>query len=195
MLTSGQPGFVGRVSRISGTISRRGESMKFISRALAGTVLAVGLSVAASQVQAQERTAEAGGPFASLAGNWSGTGTITMKDGGRERIRCRGNYVVKAAGNNLQQDLRCASDSYKFEMSTNVTQTAGQLVGNWSENTRHVGGRVSGRANNTTIQARADGDTFTALLAVSTHGDRQSVSIQSPGSEVSEVSITLSRGH
>jgi hypothetical protein len=192
MLTSGRLRFAGRMPRTSG---RMGESMNLVSRALMGTVLAAGLAVAASQVQAQERTAEAGGPFASLAGNWSGTGTITMKDGGRERIRCRGNYVVQSAGNHLQQDLRCASDSYKFEMSTNVTQTSGQLVGNWSENTRHVAGRVSGRANNTTIQARAEGDTFTALLAVSTHGDRQSVSIQSPGSEVTEVSITLTRGH
>jgi hypothetical protein len=169
--------------------------MRYVSRALMGALLAAGLSVATAPVRAQERTAEAGGPFAGLAGDWSGTGTITMKDGGRERIRCRGNYIVQSAGNNLKQELRCASDSYKFEMTTNVTQSGGQLVGNWSENTRHVAGRVSGRANNTTIQARAEGDTFTALLAVSTHGDRQSVSIQSPGSEVSEVSITLTRGH
>jgi hypothetical protein len=48
----------------------------------------------------------------------------------------------------MRQELRCASDSYKFETSTNITQSGDQLLGNWSENTRHVVGRVSGRATN-----------------------------------------------
>jgi hypothetical protein len=164
------------------------------SSALAAIAFAAGISLMASQAPAQERVAEAVGPFQNLAGNWSGTGTISLKDGGHERIRCRGTYEVQSAGNNLQQQLRCASDSYKFEMSTNITQSGEQLMGNWSENTRHVAGRVSGRATPTLIQARAEGDTFTAILAVATHGDRQSVSIQSPGAEVTEVSIALTRG-
>jgi hypothetical protein len=147
-----------------------------------------------SQAHAQQRTAEAVGPFESLAGTWSGSGLITMRDGAHERIRCRGTYAVQSAGNRMQQELRCASDSYKFETSTNITQSGDQLLGNWSENTRHVAGRVSGRATDGSIRARAEGDTFTALLAVTTRGDRQAVSIQSPGSEVSEVSISLTRG-
>jgi hypothetical protein len=117
-----------------------------------------------------------------------------MKDGGHERIRCRGTYAVESGGSSLQQELRCASDSYKFEMSTNVSQVGGQLAGNWTENTRHIAGRVSGHATPTQIQARADGDTFTALLAVTTRGNQQTVSIQSPGAEVSDVSITMTRG-
>jgi hypothetical protein len=162
---------------------------------LTAVAFTLGLSLMALPAQAQQRTAEAAtGPFQALAGIWSGTGLITMKDGGHERIRCRGTYAVQSGGNNMQQQLLCASDSYKFETSTNITHSAGQLLGNWSENTRHVGGRVSGHATGNSIQARADGDTFTALLSVTTHGDRQTVSIQSPGSVLSEVMISLTRG-
>lgn len=162
-------------------------------RALAAVALTAGISVL-TPGHAQERTAFSPGPFEGLAGTWSGGGTITMKDGGHERIRCRGTYTVGAGGTSMRQELRCASDSYKFDMSSDVMQTGDQLAGSWSENTRHLAGRVSGRATPTSIHARAEGDTFTALLAVSTHGDHQSVSIQSPGSEVSDVSITMTRG-
>jgi hypothetical protein len=162
--------------------------------ALTALALTAGIALLTPVVHAQERAAFTPGPFEGLAGTWSGGGTITMKDGGHERIHCRGTYTVGSGGNSMRQELRCASDSYKFDMSSDVLQTGDQLSGNWSENTRHLAGRVSGRATPTSIHARAEGDTFTALLAVATHGDHQSVSIQSPGSEVSDVSITMTRG-
>ena len=34
------------------------------------------------------------GVFAGMAGNWSGSGTITLDDGSTERIRCRATYAV-----------------------------------------------------------------------------------------------------
>jgi hypothetical protein len=174
--------------RTSGSISK----LKSISM-LACAAFAAGVVLVASPAFSQEVAEAAGGVFGNLGGTWSGTGMITMKDGGRERLHCRGSYVVDGDGANLRQELKCASDSYKFEMSTDISQTAGQLAGNWTENTRHIAGRVTGRATPTQIQARAEGDTFTALLAVTTRGDKQTVSIQSPGAEVSDVSITMTR--
>jgi hypothetical protein len=169
--------------------------VRAFSSVLTAVAFAIGLSLLAVPAQAQQRTAEAStGPFEGLAGIWSGNGLITMKDGGHERIRCRGTYAVQSGGNNLQQQLLCASDSYKFETSTDITHSGGQLLGNWSENTHHVGGKISGRTVGNAIQARAEGDTFTAFLSVTTHGDRQTVSIQSPGSLLSEVLISLTRG-
>ena len=165
------------------------------SSILTAITFAAGLSLMGAEAHAQQRMAEAvTGPFEGLAGIWKGTGVITMKDGGHERIRCHGTYSVQSGGNNLQQQLRCASDSYKFETNTDITHSGGQLLGNWSENTRHVAGRVSGRATRGSIHARAEGDTFTALLSVTTNGDRQTVSIQSPGSALTEVMISLTRG-
>ena len=164
------------------------------ARTALGLACAIGFALIAPQSYAQQQVATAAGPFGGLAGSWSGGGVIKMRDGGQERIRCRGVYDVQSGGNNIRQQLRCASDSYKFEMSTDITEMGGQLLGNWSENTRHVAGRISGHATATSIRARAEGDLFTAMLSVSTHGDRQSVSITSPGAEISEVSIALTRG-
>ena len=162
---------------------------------LTAAAIAAGILLLTPIAQAQQRSEEfTSGPFEGLAGTWTGSGTITMKGGGRERVRCSGTYTVGSGGNTMRNELSCSSDSYKVEMTTDVSQTGDQLAGNWSENTRHVAGRVSGRATPTSINARAEGDTFTALLAVTTHGDRQSISIQSPGSEVSDVSVTMTRG-
>ena len=167
---------------------------KALSLTAAGVMLAAGLSLVTPQLQAQERVAEASGPFAGLAGHWIGGGIIRTKEGVQERLRCRGTYNVGEGATSLRQELRCASDSYNFDLDTDITQVAGQLAGNWMENTRHIAGRISGQATPTTIRARAEGETFTALLYVNTHGDRQSVSISSPGAEISEVSIALTRG-
>ncbi|HWZ06872.1 MAG TPA: hypothetical protein VNY53_08200, partial [Bradyrhizobium sp.] len=79
----------------------------------AATLLTVSLWGTASRAQA-------GGPFAGLAGNWTGGGTVTLDDGSTERIRCRATYAVGAGGNGLQQTLTCASDSYRFNLTSNL---------------------------------------------------------------------------
>jgi len=43
------------------------------------------------------------------------------------------------------------------------------------------------------IQARIDGAGFSAQLTLSTRGDRQSVTIESPGHDITEVSVALTR--
>src|ERR1700751_3261258 len=57
------------------------------------------------------------GPFAGMAGNWAGGGTVTLDDGSRERLRCRASYQVSGASMNMT--LTCASDAYKFQLSAN----------------------------------------------------------------------------
>jgi hypothetical protein len=132
-------------------------------------------------------------PFANLSGSWSGSGRITLSNETRESIRCRATYDAHAGGNQLQLALRCASDSYNFEFRGNAINSDGDITGNWSETTRHVAGQFTGRASDNHIDVRAEGQTFAALLALTTHRNRQSISIRSPGSEMSEVTIVLSR--
>jgi hypothetical protein len=132
-------------------------------------------------------------PFAGLSGSWSGGGSLRSASGQRERIRCRANYQVDENGTRLRQSLRCASDSYRFDVSGNIAADGGALSGTWSEASRNVSGSVSGRVNDGQIHARIDGAGFSANLIVSTRGDRQSVSIESPGHEITEVSVALTR--
>ena len=133
------------------------------------------------------------GPFAGMAGSWAGGGTIGLSNGDRERIRCRASYAVGGGGTSLRQSLRCASDSYNFDLGSDVRYSGGAISGSWSEATRGVGGDLSGTARGSDIRARADGPGFAANLTLSTRGDRQSVSIRASGGDIVEVSVTLSR--
>ena len=67
------------------------------------------------------------------------------------------------------------------------------LSGTWTEVSRRVSGEVTGQANGDRINLRAESQTFSALLNMTTRGNRQTVSIRSPGSEMSEVGISLAR--
>src|SRR5476649_1183419 len=84
------------------------------------------------------------GPFAGLAGVWSGGGTVMLDDGSTERIRCRATYAVGGGGAGLNQSLTCASDSYRFNLASNVVSSGGSLSGTWSESSRNVNGSLEG---------------------------------------------------
>jgi hypothetical protein len=132
------------------------------------------------------------GPFAGMAGNWSGGGTITLDDGSSERIRCRASYAVGAGGNGLNQSLTCASDSYRFNLASNVIAQGAALSGTWSESTRNVSGNLEGRGSNGNFQVVASAPGFTANISLTTHGNKQSVSITS-GTVLRSANISLSR--
>jgi hypothetical protein len=118
------------------------------------------------------------GPFAGMAGNWSGGGTVTLDDGSTERIRCRASYAVSASGTGLNQTLTCASDSYKINLNNNVVSEGGSLSGTWSESNRGAAGTLQGRGSNGNFQATASGPGFTANISLTTHGNRQSIVIK-----------------
>ncbi|HWL31245.1 MAG TPA: hypothetical protein VNQ50_03855 [Xanthobacteraceae bacterium] len=136
----------------------------------------------------------ADGPFALFAGNWSGNGTITVQNGSRERIRCRGQYVVGHPSSKLSLSLRCASDSYKVELQSDISYDRGIISGSWNEASRQVFGQLGGRATANRIDAKVSSVGFDAALSLTARGNRQDVSIRSPGSEISEVAISMSRG-
>jgi hypothetical protein len=132
------------------------------------------------------------GPFTGLAGNWSGGGTVALDDGSTERIRCRASYAVGENGNGLNQSLLCASDSYKFELRSNVVAEGGSLSGTWSETTRNVSGNLQGRAVAGNFQVIASAPGFTANITLTTRGNRQSVVIRAE-SVFRGATISLSR--
>jgi hypothetical protein len=129
--------------------------------------------------------------FDNMRGAWTGGGTITLSSGAHERIRCRAQYIP--SGPSVQMILRCASDSYKFELTSTIAISGGQLSGKWSESNRQLDGNISGTASPGIIQAVAMSPLFSAFLNVRTSATTQSVSILSPGSEIASVSIALKR--
>ncbi|MET0670829.1 MAG: hypothetical protein ABWY66_12595 [Xanthobacteraceae bacterium] len=157
------------------------------ARALIGAAAAILLFASASEAQRA-------GPFTALSGSWAGPGTISLNTGAKEKIRCRAVYRVAETGADLQLELRCAGDSYKFELQSAVSHSDGAISGTWSEVSRGAVGTISGTSKGNQINLRASSPIFSAMLAVSTQSNQQSISIQSPGSEISAVSINLSRG-
>lgn len=131
-------------------------------------------------------------PFANYAGNWAGNGTITIAEGGTERIRCRGTYSVDGSGNNLHQVLRCASDSYKFELTSNIAAKGSNITGSWSEASRGVNGTVEGSIANGQVTAMVQTNGYAATFNVVTRGNKQSVNISSKG-ELRGVTISLAK--
>ncbi len=148
----------------------------------AGVGAALMLLVSASHAQS--------GPFVGFDGTWSGTGTVSLSDGSTERIRCKADYKVNGGGLGLKQSLRCASDSYKFDLSSDVTTQGDKLSGNWSEASRNVFGSLQGTVGGGQIEVFVEANGFAANLTLRTNGNKQTVSISSKG-EIRGVTITM----
>ncbi len=148
----------------------------------AGVGAALMFSVTAGHAQS--------GPFAGFNGAWSGNGTVSLSDGSTERIRCKADYKVDGGGMALKQNLRCASDSYKFDLSSEVTSQGDRISGNWSEASRNVFGNLQGTAGGGQIDVFVEAAGFAANLTLRTSGNRQTVQISSKG-DIRGVNITM----
>jgi len=160
----------------------------FGSRLFGQTIMAAAVGAAlmfsTSASHAQSR------PFAGLDGAWSGAGTVSLSDGSTERIRCRATYAVDGSGRALQQTLRCASDSYKFDLSSNVTSDGNHISGSLSEASRNIVGNLQGTAGRGQINVAVEAVGFSAHLTLRTNGNKQTVQISSQG-DIRDVSITM----
>jgi hypothetical protein len=164
--------------------------MKFFGRSglaikAAGIGAALLFSVSASHAQSS-------GPFAGFDGAWSGTGTVALSDGSTERIRCKADYKVAGSGLSLKQSLHCASDSYKFDLTSDVTSQGDRISGNWSEASRNIFGNLQGTAGGGQIDVFVEANGFAANLTLRTNGTKQTVQINSKG-EIRGVNITMVR--
>lgn len=152
---------------------------------IGGAAMVLAFAVSAGQAQS--------GPFSNLSGAWSGTGTVSLSDGSKERIRCRAQYHVGNGGHALKQSLRCASDSYRFDLSSDVVAQGKRVTGRWGEASRNLYGDLQGQISGNEINVFVTAAGFAGNLSVTTRGNRQSVTIDSKG-DLRGVSITMSRG-
>src|ERR1700761_7059871 len=152
----------------------------------AGVGAALMLSVSAGQAQSS-------GPFAGFDGAWSGTGTVSLSDSSTEHIRCKASYKVAGNGMGLKQKLDCASDSYKFDLTSAGPPTGGAIPGNWSKASRNIFGNLQGTAGGGQIDVFVEANGFAANLTLRTNGNKQTVQISSKG-EIRGVNITMVKG-
>ena len=137
-----------------------------------------------------------GGPFAGFPGAWSGAGTLRPENGAAEQIRCNANYSQRGSSQReVTLQLRCASDSYKFDMTGDFSaDETNQVTGRWTERTRSVGGTAVGNAEGDRLELHIESAGFAAGVVMVTRNKRQSVTIDSHGGgQVVRASITLNR--
>jgi hypothetical protein len=172
--------------RLASKVDRAPQFFVFARRLIFAAVTLLVASVVSSASHAQS------GPFAGMAGNWSGGGSVALDDGSSERIRCRASYAVGAGGAGLNLTLTCASDSYKFALTANVVSEGGALSGTWSESSRNVNGNLEGRGANGNVQVIASAPGFTANITLTTRGNKQSV-VMKAESQFRGATISLTR--
>ncbi|MGV7217584.1 hypothetical protein [Bradyrhizobium sp. UFLA05-112] len=153
-------------------------------RLLVAAAVLFAASVANSESKAQS------GPFAALAGSWSGGGTVMLDDGSTERIRCRAKYAP--AGPAMEMSLTCASDAYKFNLSASVRAEGNAITGSWSEASRNISGVIKGRGGGANFEVVAETAGFNASIALHTSGTKQTVTMRAD-SQFRGANIALSR--
>lgn len=162
-----------------------------ISQSVTGLWRRVGLVIALTFSVATTCYAQSIAPFERLAGQWSGSGTIELSNGTHESIKCRAGYDVLNDQRKLQLNIRCASESFNFDLRASAAYSGGAISGNWSESNRGVAGTISGRADGDRFQVVARASSYNASLVVITHGGRQSVTIRSQDNQASIKSVSM----
>ena len=163
-------------------------SLVGFTRSCARGVLIGAIVLWSSMTVAQES------PFGALQGNWKGGGTLTTREGRNETIRCRARYFVSPSGRDLDQHLRCASDSYLFNVISGVVlRRSGSIAGVWTETTRHVQGSVRGRFIGDSMVVNISAPGFTAAMTLTTRRDSQIVRIVPTSGDVASVDIHMRR--
>jgi hypothetical protein len=153
----------------------------FAAAILGAGLFAVSPSVASAQTS-----------FKGLAGSWSGSGTVVLKNGSTERVRCRGS--ASGGGASLNQSIRCASTSYRFVFNSSLRSAGRSVQGSVTESRSGFFGAVSGSANRNGFRLRIRGQNVPATGSIVASGRNQTINLSVQGRDVRRVSISLRRG-
>ena len=166
----------------------------FLSRRaiFAALAFAGGLAGAAS-LTPELGVAENASPFAKFLGNWRGSGEVIESDGTREHISCRAKYTASAGGDAVTQSLRCASDSYSFDIGLYLVANGQTVQGDWQEYQRKVEGHVTGRLGDGQFDGNIAGASFSAETSARVSGRKQTISLRTKGAQVIKAEIAMTR--
>jgi len=161
-----------------------------MSNVPAKTLLVAGALLLAPQIG---WAAPAASAFGKFSGEWRGSGQVTGTDGKSESITCRARYETSASGESLTQALVCASDSFRFDIRSNVVADGENASGGWQETTRNVTGNLTGHIRDGDFEGNVSGVGFTAEVSLRLSGRKQDVVLTPHGGDVAKVQIVLSR--
>jgi hypothetical protein len=126
-----------------------------------------------------------------FAGYWTGGGKVTLNNGSTEQVKCVVTY--KTTGDQLRQNIRCASQGFSFNGTSELQITGNKVTGKWIENTYSATGDVTGKFNDAGFALSISGMTFTATMDVATVGCKQTLDITPKGLEVVKIALGLGK--
>ena len=155
--------------------------------------LALAAGLAAVALIPQPGGAESASPWAKFLGNWRGSGEVIEADGTREHISCRAKYSAAGGGDALTQSLKCASDSYSFDIGAYLVASGSAVSGDWQEYGRKVEGHITGHVGDGSFEGGIAGASFTAETSARVSGRRQTLSLHTKGAQTIRAEIGLTR--
>lgn len=168
-----------------------------ISSAVVGLAMAAAWAPAVHAVDGVPAIPAASNPFATLAGWWGGKGRLKFKDGKMEEVRCRATYFVEDEGDALRQNIRCASQSGKIELKSQVSHVQGVLSGEWREEMYNVSGTLNGGVtpHGFRVEVKStNGSSLAANMDIIVKERRQLVEIQFFSETLVGLTLLLEKG-
>ena len=152
------------------------------------------IALAAGGPAATAEADSASDAIRNLAGRWSGNGWVELNGGSRERLKCVVTYFVRSGGSALEQNLRCASTSYKIDAKGQLAVAGNALSGTWTENSYSTTGTVEGQVRTGGFNVVINGPSFSARMSVASGSNSQRLNITPVGLSVSKISVELVKG-
>ena len=131
--------------------------------------------------------------LANYPGRWTGWGAVKLDSGESEKVKCVATYFLEDGSSGLRQNLRCASASYKIDVTSSLKVSNGVVSGIWQERTNASSGPVTGKHDDAGFNVSVKGETFTATMAISTTACKQSIKIAPQGLGIARISIDLGK--
>lgn len=126
-------------------------------------------------------------------GRWTGWGAVKLDSGESEKVKCVATYFLEDGSSGLRQNLRCASPSYKIDVSASLKVANGSVSGIWQERTNQSSGPVTGKHDDAGFNVSVKGETFTAQMAISTTACKQTIRISPKGLGIARIQIDLGK--
>jgi len=133
-------------------------------------------------------------PLESLTGRWVGEGRLGVKGNPTEQVKCRVTYVYVQDGDQLKQNIRCASAGGNVEVHSVVSHAAGKLTGTWQEVVRNMSGNLAGAVTPRGFKVNVRGESLTANMDIILVKGKQVIEIQFINSTLLGLTLVLERG-
>lgn len=153
----------------------------------ASTALLAGLFLALPSAPLKAETKDI---FADIRGKWGGSGTMTLKDGEKQRLACTSQYGGSAT--QLSLVINCKSSSNRIIMNASLSANAGKLLGTWEEKTYSAIGTISGIASKNKIRFYIGGNVL-GTMTVKYSKRTQDVTIKASNVSLQDVKIRMTR--